>query len=171
MALNSFNSHIWYSHVLGPLYIIAWIKAKYEPSTRQELRYLSFELTKWGQEKNRQNFSEEVERLLFHPLSSRFLKENHFWGGSCVGQFGLFCPKGVLGSQKHVEGILGVCEENCRFAKKFCEPTLSNLLLPAQAFCNLATRWRSSMPDPCNTMLIQTWRKGLKDCITTIYIF
>ena len=49
------------------------------------------------------SFSPMVERVLFHPLSSRFLKENHFLEGSCVGTFGTFGPKGALGSQKHVE--------------------------------------------------------------------
>ena len=49
------------------------------------------------------SFSEKVERVLFHPLSSRFLKENQFLGGSCVGTFGTFGPKGAFGSQKHVE--------------------------------------------------------------------
>ena len=45
----------------------------------------------------------KVERVLFHPLSSHFLKENHFWGGSCDCFFGFFGPKGAFGSQKHVE--------------------------------------------------------------------
>ena len=31
-----------------------------------------------------------VERVLFHPLSSHFLKEDHFLGGSCDGFFGFF---------------------------------------------------------------------------------
>ena len=53
------------------------------------------------------SFSEEVERVLFHPLSSLFLKENHFLGGSCVGLFGLFGPKGALGCQEEEEQAQG----------------------------------------------------------------
>ena len=34
--------------------------------------------------------------------------------------FGFFGPKDALGSQKHVEEVLGVCKENWRFAKKLC---------------------------------------------------
>ena len=92
------------------------------------------------------SFSEEVERVLFRPLSSRFLKENHFWGGSCVGLFGHFGPKGALGSQNNVEEVAEVSEEIWRFLKKFCEPTLSNLLSVTRTFSNLATRWRCQTP-------------------------
>ena len=102
--------------------------------------------------------------MLFHPLSSRFLKENHFLGGSCVGLFGLVGPKGALGSQKHVEEVTEVSEEIWRFLKKFCEPTLSNLLPPAQLFSNPATRWRPSTTDSCNTLLISPLTKVLKVC-------
>ena len=59
-------------------------------------------------------------------------------------------PKGALGSQNNVEQVAEVSEEIWRFLKKFCEPSLSNLLPPAQAFSNLATRWGSSMPDQYN---------------------
>ena len=37
-----------------------------------------------------------------------------------MGFLGFFGPKGALGPQKNVEEISGVCEENCRFAKKLC---------------------------------------------------
>ena len=61
-------------------------------------------LLRWQNDRNailyNCSFSEEVERVLFHPLSSRFLKENHFLGGSCVGFFG---PKGALGCQEDEE--------------------------------------------------------------------
>ena len=47
----------------------------------------------------------KVERVLFHPLSSRFLKENHFLGGSCDETHVTIGPKGALGSQKHVKKV------------------------------------------------------------------
>ena len=49
------------------------------------------------------SFRSMVERVLFHPLSSSFLKENQFSGGSCVGGFGVFGPKGALGCQEDEE--------------------------------------------------------------------
>ena len=49
------------------------------------------------------SFSSIVERLHFHPLSSSFLKENQFSGGSHAGVFGVFCPKGALGCQQDEE--------------------------------------------------------------------
>ena len=39
------------------------------------------------------SFCSMVKRVLFHPLSSSFLKENQFSGGSRVGGFGVFFPK------------------------------------------------------------------------------
>ena len=47
----------------------------------------------------------EGERVLFHPLSSCFLKENPCFGCCCVGMVGDFGPKGALGSLKHVEKV------------------------------------------------------------------
>ena len=81
-----------------------------------------------------------------------------------MGFLGLFGPKGALGSQKHVEEATEVSEEIWRFLKKFCEPTLSNLLPPAQLFSNPATRWRPSTTDSCNTLLISPLTKVLKVC-------
>ena len=49
------------------------------------------------------SFSSMVERVLFHPFSSSFLKENQFSGGSCVGGFGVFGPKGAFGCQEDEE--------------------------------------------------------------------
>ena len=83
-----------------------------------------------------ENATKEDERVLFHPLSSSFMKENLLLGGSCVGFLGFFCPKGALGSQKHVEEVAEVSEEIWRFLKKFCEATLSNLLSATQVFQN-----------------------------------
>ena len=47
----------------------------------------------------------EGERVLFHRLSSCFLKENPRFGCCGVGLFGHFGPKGALGSEKHVEKV------------------------------------------------------------------
>ena len=47
----------------------------------------------------------EGERVLFHPFSSCFLKENPCFGCCCVGFVGPKGPKGALGSQKHVEKV------------------------------------------------------------------
>ena len=49
------------------------------------------------------SFSSMVERVLFHHFSSSFLKENQFSGGSCVGGFGVFGPKGAFGCQEDEE--------------------------------------------------------------------
>ena len=38
-------------------------------------------------------------------FSSHFLKENLFWGGSCVGSVGSFCPKCVFGCQENVQKV------------------------------------------------------------------
>ena len=50
-------------------------------------------------------FNLERERVLFHPLSSHFLKENQFLGGSCDETHVTIGPKDALGSQKHVEEV------------------------------------------------------------------
>ena len=41
---------------------------------------------------SQQELREMVVIVLFHPLSTHFLKEKHFLGGSCVGTFGTFGP-------------------------------------------------------------------------------
>ena len=74
-------------------------------------------------------------------------------------------------SQNNVEEVAEVSEEIWRFLKKFREPTLSNLFHPARLFSNPATRWRSSTPDSRNTLLISTWTKVFKACISKIYMF
>ena len=90
-----------------------------------------------------QSFNLKDERVLFHPLSLRFMKKNACFGCCCAGFVGLFCPKGALGSQKSLGKKSGVSEEIWQFLKKFCETTLSNLLSAKQVFLKLATRWRS----------------------------
>ena len=76
---------------------------------------------------------------------------------------GTFGPKDALGSQNNVEQVAEVSEEIWRFLKKFCEPTLSNLLPPARLFLNLATRWQPSTTDSCKTLLIsRQLDKGFK---------
>ena len=57
------------------------------------------------------SFNLEDERVLFHPLSSHFLKEGACFGCCCAGFFGHFCPKDALGSQKSLGKKLGVSEE------------------------------------------------------------
>ena len=74
------------------------------------------------------SFSSKVERVIFHPLSLCFLKENHFSRGSCVGNFGTFGPKSALGSEKHVEeeifqreGHLAISQETlCSLLFQIC---------------------------------------------------
>ena len=104
----------------------------------------------------------KVERVLFHPLSSRFLKENHFWGGSCDETHVTIGPKGALGSKKHVEEVSEVCRGFWRFAEAITEHTHSNLLPGTTLFSNSATRWRFSTPDSFKTLLVSTWTKVLE---------
>ena len=76
-----------------------------------------------------------------------------------MGFLGLFGPRGALGCQKNVEDVAEVSEEIWQFLKKFCEPTLSNLLPPARLFTNPATRWQPLTTDSCKTLLISSWTK------------
>ena len=46
------------------------------------------------------SFNLEGERVLFHPLSSHFVKENPCVGCCGVGLFGHFCPKRAFGCKK-----------------------------------------------------------------------
>ena len=168
------------------LYFISWIEAKYRPSTHQELHYLNFDLTNWAHENG--NISKtisamrsakvakwpqrhplryllrKVERVLFHPLSSRFLKENQFWRGSCDETHVTIGPKGALGSQKHVEEVSEVSEEIWRFLKKFRAASSFKSASCNHSVSNLATRWRSSTPNSCKTLLVSTWTKVLEVC-------
>ena len=107
-------------------------------------------------------FQWKGQKSTLSPSFITFSAREPFWGGSCVGQFGLFGPKGALGSQRHVEEFSGVCEENCRFAKKLCVTYSFYLLLSAWLFSNPTTRWRSSTHVLCNTLLISPWTKVLK---------
>ena len=63
-------------------------------------------------------------------------------------------------------GLKNMWKKFWEFAKKiedlrrnFVQPTLSNLLLSAQVFLNLATRWQSLISDSCKTLLISSWTK------------
>ena len=49
----------------------------------------------------------KVERLLLHPFSLHFLKENLFLGDSCAGFYGFFDPKVVFGCQENVQKVSG----------------------------------------------------------------
>ena len=171
------------------------IKAIWRPSTNANLCYLKFDLTNCSWEKNCQNCkiratrSVEVSkwpqhnplRYLFQfkgwksPLSPSFVtfsEREPFLRGFFCWYFWCFWSQRCIGvSKRWWKKKISTGSQFDHFPLKFCEHTLSNLLPPAQAFSNPATRWRSSMPDPCKTMLIQTWTKVLKDCITSIYIF
>ena len=57
---------------LGPLYMIARIKAKYHPGTYQELHYLSFDLPKWVCEENCQNCYKGAIWSIDNPLRCSF---------------------------------------------------------------------------------------------------
>ena len=47
----------------------------------------------------------KVERAHFHAFSLHFMKKNLFSGGSCVGFFGFFGPKGVFGCLVNVQKV------------------------------------------------------------------
>ncbi len=53
--------------------------------------------------------------MLFHPLSSHFLKENPF---SCVGRLGLLGPKGVFGCQDVVQKVSGGSDDWLQFGPR-----------------------------------------------------
>ena len=75
-----------------------------------------------------------VQKLIKYPiilLHSIFWKRTIFQRSS---QFGHFGPKCASGSQNHVEEGSKVCQENWRFAKKLCEPTLSQLFPASEVF-------------------------------------
>ena len=74
-------------------------------------------------------------------------------------------------------GLKSMSKKFRKFAKKigdlrrnFVRPTLSNLLLSAQAILNFATRWRPSTPYSCNPLFISTWTKVFKVYVRKIYI-
>ena len=74
-------------------------------------------------------------------------------------------------------GLKNMWKNFWEFAKKigdlrrnFVRPTLSNLLLSAQACFNFATRWRSLILQSCNPLLISTWTKVFKVFIRKIYV-
>ena len=50
----------------------------------------------------------KVERLLLHPFSSHFLKENPFSGGSGVGVVAVFGPKLYLGVKKMCKKVFEI---------------------------------------------------------------
>ena len=117
-------------------------------------------------------FNLKGERVIFHPLSSRFLKENQFSVWSCVGGFGVFCPKGALGCQEDDEKKIFQREANLTISRwNFVSLLFRICFLPPKLLSKSATRWRSSMPDPCKTVLLSTWTQVLKRCNNKIYIF
>ena len=91
--------------------------------------------------------SGKVERVLFHSLSSRFVKENQFWGGSCDETHVTIGPKGALGSQKHVEEVSEVYQENWWFPKKNSERKKRIILFlekNSKTFSHQSNKWSIS---------------------------
>ena len=183
--------------MLGPLYFISWIEAKYRPSTHQELRYLNFYLTNWVHENG--NISKTISAMRSakvakwpqrHPL--RYLFQWKGWKSTLSPSFITFSERepflrGFLWwlfwsqrSQRCI-GVSKVCGRSFRSFWRnlaiseeiLCSPlshTLSNPLLVDQALLNLTTRWRSSTPDICMILLISPWTKVVKVCMDKIYV-
>ena len=166
---------------LGPLYFIWWIEAKYKYTQRTLLfefwlnnlgsqkwlllkKYKCYKVS-WGLKITATQYStislsvSKVERVLFHPLSSRFLKENHFSRGSCVGNFGTFGPKSALGSKNMWTKKFFKEKAIWRFLKKLCAAYSFKSASCNHSVTNLATRWRSTTPYSCKTLLVLTWTK------------
>ena len=88
-------------------------------------------------------------------FSSHFLKENLFWGGSCVGRVGQFCPKVVFGCQEHVQKVSWASDRRFGFVPRqhfdeSCRPywwngaTASIQLL----YGHISTIWHVRPPKP-----------------------
>ena len=164
------------------------IKALLRPSTNANLCYLKFDLTNCSWENCCQICkigamrSVEVAKWPQHnPL--RYLFQWEGWKGTLSPSFITFserepflrgflwwalwalwsqrCP---VGSKRWWKKNISMGSQFDHFPLKFCEPTLSNLLPPAQAFSNPATRWRSSTHVSCNTLLVSPLTKVLKVC-------
>ena len=164
------------------------IKAIWRPSTNANLCYLKFDLTNCSWEKNCQNCkiratrSVEVSkwpqhnplRYLFQfkgwksPLSPSFVtfsEREPFLRGFLCWYFWVFLYQRCIGvSKRWWKKKISTGSQFDHFPLKFCEPTLSNLLPPAQLFSYLATRWRSSTNVSCNTLLVSPLTKVLKVC-------
>ena len=172
--------------MLGPLYIISWIKAKHEPSTHQEFRYLNFDLTKWVHKNG--NFSKTKRAIRSaqvakwpqrHPL--RYLFQWRGWKSTLSHSFITFFEREPFLRRFlwwifwifWFHGCIGVSKVYGRSFRSFwrnlaiseeilCSPlfhSLSNLPLVDQALLNLTTRWRFSTPDYCKILLISPWTK------------
>ena len=106
----------------------------------------------------------EISCFSYHKRISAGRLGSQFWGGSCVGLLGPFGPKGALGSQKHVEEVSEVSEKIWRFLKKICAASSFKSASCNHIVLNPATRWRSSTPNSCKTLLVSTWTKVLEVC-------
>ena len=160
-----------------PLYFISWIKANYGPSTQQKLRYLNFVLTKWFPEKH--DFSTTINAIRslevakwpqLNPLRCLFQWKG--WKSTRSPYFisfserepvlrGFLCGSlGSFWSQRWI-GVKETCGRS--FRSFWRNLTISEEILWGYSFksascdyivLNPATRWRSSTPDPCKTMLV-----------------
>ena len=172
--------------MLGPLYFISWIEAKYRPSTHQEFRYSNFDLTNWVHKNG--NISKTITAMRSAQVvkwpqchSLRYLLQWRGWKGTLSPSFITFSERepflrgfpwwifwifwfqGCIGVSKvcgcsfiSLRRKLAICEET------LCSPlfqSLSNLPLVDQALLNLATRWRFSTFDYCKILLISPWTK------------
>ena len=183
--------------MLGPLYFISWIEAKYRPSTHQELHYLNFDLTNWAHENG--NISKTISAMRSAKVAKwpqhnplRLLFQWRGWKSTLSPSFITFSEREpflrgflwwIFWSQRSQRciGVSKVCGRSFKSLRRklaICEETLcsplfhslSNLLLVDQALLNLNTRWRSSSPDYCKILLISPWTKVLKVCMDKIYI-
>ena len=81
------------------------------------------------------SFSEKGERVLFLPLSSRFMKENQFQEGSCDETHVTIGPKGAFGSQKHVKEEIFQREDHLAISQAtLCSLLFQICLLQPQHF-------------------------------------
>ena len=109
-----------------------------------------------------------VKKYSFILFRHAFWKRTSFQCDPVLVVLVFFIPKVSKGWR---EKNISTGSQFGHFPLKLCKPTFSNLLPPAEAFSKSATRWRSSMPDPCKTVLLSTWTQVLKRCNNKIYIF
>ena len=93
----------------------------------------------------------EYSFTLFHHV---FWKRTIFEGVPVSGNLGTLVPKVPWGLTKMRKKKFLKGKPIWPFPFNIGEPTLSNLLPPAQLFSYLATRWRPSTHVSCNSLLV-----------------